>query len=117
MVTSAVIVEATDGEFGQSLAERGDDEPFLGVTLSAVVGQFDDVEPVGHRSEQSAGLNRRKLLGVTDQDHFRLGSLGVLHERRHQLGAKHPGLVDHHHVAGVESPSPGSRVRCGASAW
>ncbi len=73
-------------------------------------------EPVAHRADQiaehGAGLDRRQLLGVPDQDQPGLGPHRG-EQPGHQRERDHRGLVDHHHVVGQVRPGagPGARAR------
>ena len=81
-------------------------------------------EPVQHRQlrgaglggdqpQRAAGLDRRELPVIAEQPDDRAPRGGELHELVEQERARHPGLVDEHHVAGAQArtcapaPAPG----------
>ena len=84
--------------------------------MSELAGAEADAEG----AEAAAGVDRRELPVVADQDHLGLDLLGVLQEAGQLAGADHAGLIDHHHRARVqlllaavqvaEQPVTGDRV-------
>jgi hypothetical protein len=72
--------------------------------LAAVLGQLAGAkaEPQPEGAEAAAGVDRRQLPVLADQDHLGLRLLGVLEEAGQLAAAQHAGLIDHQHRAGVQ---------------
>jgi hypothetical protein len=72
------------------------------LVLAAVLGEFRCAEAVAEGAEATAGVDRRELPVITDQDHLRLGLLCVLEEAGELAAAQHAGLVHHQHRPAVQ---------------
>jgi hypothetical protein len=59
-----------------------------------------EAEPQG--AEPAAGVDRRQLPVVADQDHLGLGLVGVLEQAVELAAADHAGLIDHQDGASVQ---------------
>lgn len=103
----AVGIEAMDCQLGAPFTKRRRDEALLWVALTAILDQLDHTYPRGESWEQAAGLDRRELLRIADQDHLGPGSPGFLGQVGPQPRAKHPGFVDHEQIARGQAGPPG----------
>ena len=88
---------------GVSVAELGECVAFDWVAVAAVLGEADRVGPSGEGGEDAAGVDRGKLVVVTDQDDLGVGAAGVVDEPCELAGADHGGFVDHHDRAAGEA--------------
>jgi hypothetical protein len=70
--------------------------------LAAVLGQLRGAEPQAEGAEAAAGVDRRQLPVVADQDHLRVRSLGMVQEAAQLATADHAGLIDHQRGTGVQ---------------
>lgn len=103
---AAVGIEATHRQLRMPFTQRRHDEPLLGVALAAVIDQLDEANPGREGRDQAAGLDGRELLRITDEDHFGVRTPDLGGEVRQESGPKHPGFVDHEHVANPEMSPP-----------
>jgi len=103
----AVGIQAPHRQLGVPVAQRGDDEPLLGVALAAVLHQLDHPDAPGQGGQQAAGVDGRKLLGIADQDHLGPGPSHLVGQVGHEPSAQHPRLIDHEDIAGPQTAPPG----------
>ena len=105
---------AGEGGVDVLVAVGGEGVPVGGVGLPLIAGQGDGVELVGEQREQSGGVDRGQLFGVTDEDELALGCLGVGKESGKVAGAEHAGFVDdEHRPPGQPGWLPGAPGRSG----
>jgi hypothetical protein len=84
-----------------ALADQLDRLALPGVQLPPVLREFAGAKPQAQGAEAAAG-GGRELPVVADQDHLRLGVLGVLQQAGELARADHAGLVDHQHRPLIE---------------
>jgi hypothetical protein len=79
---------------------------FPGLLLPPVLGQLAGPEAEPQGAKAAAGIDRRQLPIIPDQDHLDLGLVGVLEQPGQLAGAEHAGLIHHQHRAGVQLLTP-----------
>jgi len=75
---------------------------FPGLLLAAVLHQLRRSQAEAEGAEAAAGVDRRQLPVIPDQDHLGPGLLGVLEQPAQLAAADHAGLIDHQHRPGVQ---------------
>jgi hypothetical protein len=75
---------------------------FPGLLLAPVLHQLRGSQAEAQSAEAAAGVDRRQLPVVTDQDDLGLGLLSALEEAGQLAAADHAGLIHHQHGPAVE---------------
>ena len=71
--------------------------------LAAVLGQLAGPQAQPEGAEAAAGVNRRQLPVIPNQDHLGVRLVGVLEETGERAAAQHASLVHHQHRLPVQS--------------
>jgi hypothetical protein len=89
----------------QAGADQLEGFAFPGLVLAAVLGELSCAEPQPQGAEAAAGVDRRQLPIISDQDHLGSGVLGVLEQAGQLAAAEHAGLVHHQHRPPIQALS------------
>jgi hypothetical protein len=86
----------------QAGADQVEGFAFPGLLLAAVLRELGGAEAKPQGAEAAAGVDRRQLPVITNQDDLGPGAVGVLKQAAHLATAHHAGLIDHQYGAGVQ---------------
>ena len=106
-VEAAVFGGVGEVGLGVAGAEAGERLPFGGFVLAAVLAQLERVELVAEGGVEAAGVDRRELGRVADEDRLPLRRLDELEQRGEDACAGHSGFVDDEYAPVRESAVAG----------
>jgi hypothetical protein len=91
-----------DGVVDQPRPDQLQGFAFPRLLLAAVLNELRGAESEPQGAEAPAGVDRRQLPVIADQDHLGLGLVGVLEQPGELAAAQHAGLIHHQHCPAAE---------------